>query len=105
MEADRDEKKWQIVELKSEVKYLNEKVEKWIGVWIAMNNILEETVFLSTMWKKTTDEVVIEFLKKKWKKKWSANDIDRSHRLGKKNKPEVDLGLLSSNLPDTMSVM
>ena len=31
-----------------------------------------------------TDEVVIEFSEREMKEKWSANDIDRSHRLGKK---------------------
>ena len=38
------------------------------------------------------------------KEKLSANDTDRPYRL-EKNKPEGDLGLLSSNLPGTMSVM
>ena len=53
-----------------------------------MNKFLEETAFLSTMWKKLrkkdTDEVVIEFFEKEIKEKLSANDIDRSHQLGKK---------------------
>ena len=31
-----------------------------------------------------TDEVVIEFFEKEMEEKLSANDIDRSHRLGKK---------------------
>ena len=34
--------------------------------------------------KENTDEVVIEFFEKEMKEKLSANDIDRSHRLGKK---------------------
>ena len=54
--------------------------------------------------KEDTDEVVIEFFEKEMKEKLSANDIDRSHRLGK-NKLKVDVGLLSSNLPGTMSIM
>ena len=33
--------------------------------------------------KEDTDEVVIEFFEKELKEKLSANDIDRSHRLGK----------------------
>ena len=60
-----------------------------------MNNILEETVFLSVSFsgffdsvkeneKEDTDEVVIEFFEKEMEEKLSANDIDRSHRLGKK---------------------
>ena len=53
--------------------------------------------------KENTDEVVIEFFEKEMKEKLSANDIDRSHRLEKKT--GVDLGLLSSNLPGTMSIM
>ena len=34
--------------------------------------------------KEDTDEVVIEFFEKEMEEKLSANDIDRSHRLGKK---------------------
>ena len=34
--------------------------------------------------KEDTDKVVIEFFEKEMKEKLSANDIDRSHRLGKK---------------------
>ena len=53
-----------------------------------MNNILEETVFLSTVWKKTRKKILTQLvynsLKNKWKKKLSANDIGRSYRLGKK---------------------
>ena len=49
-----------------------------------------------------TDEVVIEFFEKEMKEKLSANDIDKSHPI---DKPEVDLGLLSSSLPSTMPVM
>ena len=72
-----------------------------------MNKFLEETVFLSTMWKKPrkkdTDEVVIEFFEKEIKEKLSANDIDPINL--EKNKMEVDLRLLSSNLPGSMFVM
>ena len=49
MEADRKEKERQISDLKNEVKYLNEKVETMGRSRIAMSNILEETVFLSTV--------------------------------------------------------
>ena len=49
-----------------------------------------------------TDKLVIEFLEKEMEEKLSANDIDPIDL--EKNKPEVDLGLLSSNLPGTMSV-
>ena len=34
--------------------------------------------------KEDTDEAAIEFLEKEMKEKLSANDINRSHRLGKK---------------------
>ena len=34
--------------------------------------------------KEDTDKVVIEFFEKEMEEKLSANDIDRSHRLGKK---------------------
>ena len=34
--------------------------------------------------KEDTDQVVIEFFKKEMKEKLQANDIDRPHRLGKK---------------------
>ena len=43
MEEDRKEKERQISKLKNETKTLNEKVEQWIGAWILMNNIVEET--------------------------------------------------------------
>ena len=35
--------------------------------------------------KEDIDEVVIEFFKKEMKEKFSANDIDKSYRLGKKH--------------------
>ena len=35
--------------------------------------------------KEDTEEVVIEFFEKEMKEKLSANDIDRSHRFGKKH--------------------
>ena len=62
MEADRMEKERQIWELKKEVKSLNEKVKQWIGVWIAMSNILEETVFLYMVWKKTRKKILTKLL-------------------------------------------
>ena len=53
--------------------------------------------------KEDTEEVDIEFFEKEMKEKLSASDIDPIDL--EKNKPEVDLGLLSSNLPGTKSVM
>ena len=49
-----------------------------------------------------TDKLVIEFFEKEMEEKLSANDIDPIDL--EKNKPEVDRGILSSNLPGTMSV-
>ena len=88
MEADRKEKERRISELKNQVKYLNEKVE-------AMDRSLDRREQYSRRncllihgakenEKEDTDEVVIEFSEKEMKEKLSANDIDRSHRLGKK---------------------
>ena len=63
------------------------------------------TSISNQVWKKeSTDEVAIEIFEKEMQAKVSANDIDRSHWLGK-NRLGVDLGLLSSNLSGTMSVM
>ena len=53
--------------------------------------------------KEDTDKVVIEFFEKEMKEKLSANDIDPIDL--EKNKLEVDLGLSSSNLPATISLM
>ena len=50
---------------------------------------------------KVTDEVVIKIFEKKMKEIVSANDIDSSHRLGKK----IFVIILSSNFPGTMSVV
>ena len=88
MEADRKEKERQISELKNEVKYLNEKVE-------TMDRSLDHHEQYSRRnclfihgekenEKEETGEVVIEFFEKETKGKLSANDIDRSHRPGKK---------------------
>ena len=88
MEADRKEKERRISELKNKVKYLNEKVE-------AMDRSLDRREQYSRRncllihgakenEKEDTDEVVIEFSEKEMKEKLSANDIDRSHRLVKK---------------------
>ena len=107
MEEDTKEKERQISELKSEVKYLNEKVETMDRSldrheqYSRRNCLLIHGVKESE--KEDTDEVVIEFFEKEMKEKLSVNDIDRSHRLEKKT--GVDLGLLSSNLPGTMSIM
>ena len=99
MEAVRKEKERQILELKNEVKYLNEKVETMDRSldrheqYSRRNCLLIHGVKENE--KEDTDEVVIEFFEKEME-----DDINRSHRLGK-NKPEVDPGLLSSNLPGT----
>ena len=107
MGADRKEKEQQMFDLTNEVKYLNKKVETMDRSldhheqYSRKNCLLIHGVKENE--KDDTDEVVIEFFQKEMKEKLSVNDIDRSHRLGK-NKPKVALGLLSSNLPDTMSV-
>ena len=88
MEADRKEKERQISELKNEVKYLNEKVETMDRSldrheqYSRRNCLLIHGVKENE--KEDTDEVVIEFFEKEMEEKLSANDIDRSHRLGKK---------------------
>ena len=90
MEADRKEKERQISELKNEVKCLNEKVE-------TMDRSLDHheqysrrnCLFIHNEKeneKEETGEVVTEFFEKETKGKLSANDTDRSHRLGKKTK-------------------
>ena len=87
MEADREEKERQISELKNEVKYLNEKVERMDRSldrheqYSRRNCLLIHGVKENE--KEDTDEVVIEFFEKEMEEKLSANDIDRSHRLGK----------------------
>ena len=53
-----------------------------------MSNILEGTAFLSIVKeneKEDIDEVFIEIFEKEIQEKVSVNDIDRSHRLGKKH--------------------
>ena len=50
---------------------------------------------------KVTDEVVIKIFKKEMQEIVSTNDIDSSHRLGKK----IIIIILSSNFPGTMSVI
>ena len=88
MKADRKEKERQISELKNEVKYLNEKVERMDRSldrheqYSRRNCLLIHGVKENE--KEDTDEVVIEFFEKEMEEKLSANDIDRSHRLGKK---------------------
>ena len=89
MEAERKEKERQISELKNEVKYLNQKVEPMDmsldhhEQYSRRNCLLIHDVKENE--KENTDEVVIEFFEKEMKEKLSANDIDRSHRLEKKN--------------------
>ena len=87
MEADRKEKERQISDLKNEVKYLNEKVETMDRSldhheqYSRRNCLLIHGVKENE--KEDTDEVVTEFFEKEMKEKVSANDIDRSHGLGK----------------------
>ena len=108
MEADRKEKDRKISELKNELETLNEKVETTDrsldrhGQYSRRNCLLIDGVTENE--KEDTDEVVIKIFEKEMQEKVSANDIDRSHRLGK-NIPDVNLRLLSSNLPGPMSVM
>ena len=100
MEADRKEKERQISEPKNEVKYLNEKDHP--EQYSRKNCLLIHCVRENE--KDDTDEVVIEFFEKKWKKNYQPmTQIDPIDL--EKSKAEVDLGLLSSNLPGTMSVM
>ena len=108
MEADRKEKERRISELKNKVKYLNEKVE-------AMDRSLDRREQYSRRncllihgakenEKEDTDEVVIEFSEKEMKEKYQLmTQIDPIDL--EKNKQEADLGLLSSNLPGTVSEM
>ena len=93
MEADRKEKEQQISELKIEVKSLNEKVETMDRSldcheqYSRRNCLLIHCLLIHGVKeneKEDTDEVVITFFEKEMKEKLSANDTDRSHRLGKK---------------------
>ena len=108
MKADRKEKERKILEPKIEVKYLNEKVETMDmcldrhGQYSRRNCFLIHGVKENE--KEDTDEVVIEFFEKEMKEKLSSNDMIGSVDL-EKNKLEVDLGLLSSDLPGTMFIM
>ena len=88
MEADRKEKEQQISVLKNEVKYLNEKIETidrslYCHEQYSRRNFLY-IHSLKENEEKDTDKVVIEFFEKEIKEKLSANDRERSHRLGKK---------------------
>ena len=94
------------MELKNEGKYLNEKVDRSLNdheQYYRRNCLLIHGSKENE--NEDTNEVVIEFFEKERKEKLSANDIDRPHWLEKKNQKEVDLGLLSSNLLGTISVM
>ena len=88
MKANRQDKEQQISELKNEVKYLNEKVETMDRSLDRHEQYSRRNCLLihgvKENQKEDTDEVVIEFFEKKMKEKLSANDIDRSHRLGKR---------------------
>ena len=73
---------------KNEVKYLNEKIET-IDRSLYCHEQYSRRNFLyihnlKENEEKDTDKVVIEFFEKEIKEKLSANDRDRSHRLGKK---------------------
>ena len=94
------------MELKNEGKYLNEKVDRSLNdheQYYRRNCLLIHGSKENE--NEDTNEVVIEFFEKERKEKLSANDIDRPHWLEKKKQKEVDLGLLSSNLLGTISVM
>ena len=106
MKAYRKEKERQILELKNEGKYLNEKVDRSLNdheQYYRRNCLLIHGSKENE--NEDTNEVVIQFFEKERKEKLSANDIDRPHWLEKKKQKEVDLGLLSSNLLGTISVM
>ena len=108
MKADRKEKERQILEPKIKVKYLNEKVETMDmcldshGQYSRRNCLLIHGVKENE--KEDTDEVVIEFFEKEMKEKLSSNDMIGSVDL-ERNKLEVDLCLLSSDLPGTIVTM
>ena len=108
MKADRKEKQRQILEPKIKVKYLNEKVETMDmcldrhGQYSRRNCLLIHGVKENE--KEDTDEVVIEFFEKEMKEKLSSNDMIGSVDL-ERNKLEVDLCLLSSDLPGTIVTM
>ena len=106
MKAYRKEKERQVLELKNEEKYLNEKVDRSLNdheQYYRRNCLLIHGSKENE--NEDTNEVVIQFFEKERKEKLSANDIDRPHWLEKKKQKEVDLGLLSSNLLGTISVM
>ena len=99
MEADRKEKERQISEPKNEAKYLNEKVETMYRSldhpeqYSRKNCLLIHCVRENE--KDDTDEVVIEFFEKKWKKNYQPmRQIDPIDL--EKSKAEVDLGFPST---------
>ena len=83
MEADRKEKEREILELKNDIKTLNEKVEimdKSLDrheEYSRRNCLLIQGMIEND--KEDTDEVVIKIFQNKMQQKVSANDIDRSH--------------------------
>ena len=89
MEADRKDKERKISELKNKVKFLNEKVETMDKSLDRHEQCSRRNCLLihglKENEKEDTDEVVIESFEKVMKEKLSSNDIDRSHRLGKKH--------------------
>ena len=80
VEADRKEKEQQISDLKSEVKYLNEKVETMDRSLVCHEQYSRRNCLLihglKEKEKEDTDEIVKEFFKKEMEEKLSANDID-----------------------------
>ena len=78
MKAYRKEKERQILELKNEGKYLNEKVDRSLNdheQYYRRNCLLIHGSKENE--NEDTNEVVIEFFEKERKEKLSANDIDR----------------------------
>ena len=108
MEADRKEKERQTLEIKNKVKKLNEKVETMDRSLYRHEQYSRRNCLLihgvKENEKEDTDEVVMEILKNKCKKKYQS--VTWTYPINmEKIIPEVHLGLLSSNLPGTMFKM
>ena len=88
MEKDRKEKKRQISELKNEVKILNEKIETLGRSFDSHEQYSRRTCLIihgvKENEKENTDQVVKDIFETEMQEKVSLNDIDKSHRLGKK---------------------
>ena len=86
MEADRKEE--QSLEIKIEVKALDEKVELIDRSLNCHEHYSRRNCLLihgvKDNRKEDTDEVAIEIIEKEMQEKVSVNEIDRSHQLGKK---------------------